>query len=134
MLCHRHAMPSKSSYSANPASQRFLNTPARSHSKNRLCTALALPNRSFGNAFHWHPVRRTYTMASKVSRGDFGFRPAPGPRTYSFALDRSRTGIKGSTRLQNSSVTTHDSTRLFFSTGTVGPSPQRRCGSDWHYI
>ena len=112
MLCHRQAMPSIWSYSARPACQIASNTPASSHSRKRLCIALALPNRSLGSAFHWHPVRSTYTTASNTCRAGLGGRPAPGLRTYSLPLMRARTGINGSTRSQNSSVTTHESTRL----------------------
>lgn len=112
MLCQRHAMPSIWSYSASPAFQIAWNTPAFSHSRNRLWTALALPNRSLGKAFHWQPVRSTYTTASNTCRAGLGGRPAPGLRTYSLSTGRSRTGINDSTRFQKSSVTTHESTRF----------------------
>jgi hypothetical protein len=112
MLCQRHAMPSIWSYSASPAFQIAWNTPAFSQSRNRLWTALALPNRSLGKAFHWQPVRSTYTTASNTCRAGLGGRPAPGFRTYSLSAGRSRTGISGSTLCQKSSVTTHESTRF----------------------
>src|SRR5439155_26981508 len=51
--------------------------PALSHSRNRLWMALALPKRSLGNAFHWQPVRNTYTIASKTTRASLGLRPPP---------------------------------------------------------
>ncbi len=120
MLCHRQAMPSNWSYSARPAFQIASNTPASSHSRKRLCTALALPNRSLGSAFHWQPVRSTYTTASKTCLAGFAGRPAPALRKNCLSAGRVRTGINGSTRCQNSSVTTHDSTRL-----AVIASPQR---------
>src|SRR5512147_2302550 len=72
--------------------------------------ALALPKRSLGRAFHWQPVRSTYTMASKTWRGSFGLRPAPGLRLYlRRARWSGRCGISGSTRSQNASETSHDS-------------------------
>ena len=73
---------------------------------------LALPKRSLGSTFHWQPVRRRYTTPSNTWRAGLGGRPAPGLRVYSLVVGRSRTGINGSTRFQNSSVTTHESTRL----------------------
>ena len=104
-------MPSISSYSANPACHRARKTPAASHSRNRVWIALALPNRSAGNAFHWHPVRNTYTMASKTRRGGFGLRPPPGLRVNVPRTDRgARGGISGSTRAQNASDTIQDCT------------------------
>ena len=112
MLCQRHAMPSIWSYSASPAFQIAWNTPAFSHSRNRLWTALALPNRSLGKAFHWQPVLSTYITASNTCRAGLGGRPAPGLRKYSLPAGRSRIGISGSTRCQKSSVTTHESTRF----------------------
>jgi len=105
-------MPSISSYSASPAAQSASKKPAASHSRKRLWMALALPKRSLGNAFHWQPVRSTYTMASNTWRAGFGGRPAPGLRRYFFSGEGARCGISGSTRCQNSSVTTQDSTRF----------------------
>ena len=78
MLCHDHAIPSISSYSANPLRQSFTKTPFFFHSRKYLCPELALPNSDLGKAFHWHPVRKTYTMASSTLRGSMGFRPPPG--------------------------------------------------------
>ena len=99
-----------SSYSANPACHSARNTPAFSHSRNRLWIVLALPNRSRGSAFHWQPVRNTYTIASNTTRGSFGLRPPPGLRTNFRLPDRGvGCGISGSTRSQNASETTHDS-------------------------
>ena len=77
MLCHDHAMPSISSYSASPFRQRRENIPFRFHSKKYLWIELALPNSFFGNAFHWQPVRSTKTMSSKTLRGSLGLRPPP---------------------------------------------------------
>ena len=71
-------MPCIWSYSASPALHSVSKKPDRSYSKKRLWIALALPKRSLGNAFHWHPVRSTYTMASNTWRAGFGGRPAPG--------------------------------------------------------
>jgi hypothetical protein len=62
MLCHDQAIPSISSYYAKPLRQRRTNTPWRFHSKKYRWIELALPNSFLGNAFHWHPVRRTYTI------------------------------------------------------------------------
>jgi hypothetical protein len=70
-----------------------VNTPARSHSRNRAWIALELPNRYFGRARHWQPVRSTYTMAPNTSRGGFGGRPAPGLRRYARSVERCRAGI-----------------------------------------
>ena len=107
-------MPSISSYSASPACHSAKNTPARSHSRNRLWIALALPKRSRGSAFHWQPVRSTYTIASNTSRGSFGLRPPPGLRANRRRADRSaRCGISGSTRAQNASETSHDCSLAF---------------------
>jgi hypothetical protein len=88
--------------------------------------ALARPKRSAGNAFHWQPVRSTYTMPSTTCRAGLGGRPAPGLRTYSLLGDGMRCGTSGPTRCQNSSVTIHDSTRL----GKVSLRRRAPCGSD----
>jgi hypothetical protein len=53
MLCQRQAMPSRSSYSARPAFHSASKNPALDHCMNFWCTALALPKRSLGSAFHW---------------------------------------------------------------------------------
>jgi hypothetical protein len=108
MLCHDHAIPSRSSYSANPLRQRRTNTPWRFHSKKYLWTELALPYSLLGNAFHWHPVRNTYTIPSKILRGSMGLRPPPGRRRYFRFLERCRSGIRGLMRSQSSSETVHD--------------------------
>lgn len=108
MLCQRHAMPSISSYSANPLRHRFPKTPWRFHSKKYLCTELAEPNSAFGNAFHWHPVRNTYMMPAKTFRASIGFLPPPGRRTYSRFFCRVGFGTSGATLFQNSSDTVHD--------------------------
>lgn len=42
-------------------------TPPPTASRRRLRIALALPKRSLGNAFHWRPVRSTYTMVSTTA-------------------------------------------------------------------
>jgi len=108
ILCHRHAIPSISSYSARPLRQRRTNTPFRFHSKKYLWIELELPNTSFGSAFHWHPVRRTYAMPANTLRGSIGFRPPPGRRKYFFFFSRFCFGINDSTRSQSSSDTVHD--------------------------
>ena len=108
MLCHRQAIPSISSYSASPLRHRRTKTPFRFHSQKYLWTELALPYTSFGSAFHWHPVRRTYTMAAKTVRGAMGFRPPPGRRRYFFLFRRSCIGINGPARSQSSSDTVQD--------------------------
>ncbi len=108
MLCHDHAMPSISSYSANPFRQRCENTPLRFHSKKYLWMELALPNSIFGNAFHWQPVRSTKTMPSKTLRGSMGLRPPPGRRRYLLFFLRFCFGISGLTRSQSSLDTVHD--------------------------
>src|SRR6185436_5788272 len=127
MLCHRQATPSIWSYSAKPACHSASKNPAFSHSRKRLCTALALPNRSLGKAFHWQPVRNTYTTASNTWRAGLGGRPAPGLRTYVLRVTDTRLGTSGSTRAQNSFDTTHESIRL-----AAIRTPQHRvcCGSD----
>ena len=104
-LCHFQAMPSKSSYSPSPLRQRATNTPWRFHCWKYLCTELELPNTAFGRDFHWHPVRRTYTMASKTRRAGAGFLPAPGLRLYLRPFGRRLFGISGSTLAHNSSDT-----------------------------
>jgi hypothetical protein len=108
MLCQDQAIPSISSYSAKPLRQSFTNTPFFFHSRKYLWTELALPNSSFGNAFHWHPVRKTYTMAENTFRGSMAFRPAPALRRYFRPLSRLGFGISGSARFQNSSEIVHD--------------------------
>ena len=108
MLCQDHAIPSISSYSAKPFRQSFTNTPLRFHSRKYLWTELALPNSSFGKAFHWHPVRKTYTMAASTFRGSMAFRPPPARRRYFRLLSRLAFGISGSARSQNWSDIVHD--------------------------
>ena len=92
--------------------------------------ALALPNRSLGRAFHWQPVRNTNTMPSNTRRAAFGLRPAPALRVYSLSVGRSRTGTRGSTRAQNSSVTTHEATHFFVTRFfvAIAPLPRRVTG------
>lgn len=108
MLCQDHAIPSISSYSAKPLRQSFTNTPFLFHSMKYLWTELALPNSSFGKAFHWHPVRKTYTMAASTFRESMAFRPAPARLRYFRLLSRLGFGISGSARFQNSSDIVHD--------------------------
>jgi len=108
MLCQDQAMPSISSYSAKPFLHILMKTPARFHSRKYLCTELALPY-SFGNAFHWHPVRRTYTIPSKTRRGAIAFRPPPDRRLYRTPLTRLLTfGIRGAKRSHSASDTVQD--------------------------
>ena len=111
MLCHAHAMPSNSSYSAKPRRHIFRNTPSRFHSRKYWCTELALPY-SFGNAFHWQPVRRTYTIAANMRRGSRGFRPPPGRLLYLRPVARLCFGINGATRSHRASDTVHDLSAL----------------------
>lgn len=108
MLCHAQAMPSISSYSANPFRHSCTNTPWRFHSWKYLWIELALPNRSSGNAFHWHPVRNTYTIPSNTLRISSGLRPPPGFRRYLFPFSRFRAGISGSTLTHIVSDTVQD--------------------------
>lgn len=68
---------SRLSYSARPAFHNAWKNSAVDHCTNFWCTALALPKRSLGSAFHWRPVLGAYTMASKTNRGALGGRPAP---------------------------------------------------------
>jgi hypothetical protein len=119
MLCHSQAIPFISSYSAKPLCQSCRKTPDRSHSRNRAWIALALPKTSFGKAFHWQPVRNTYMMPSNTVRAAFGLRPPPALRLYSFVGSRFLTGISGSTRSQNLSDTTHDSSRFLIAATSV---------------
>lgn len=111
MLCQAHAMPSNSSYSAKPRRHIFTNTPSRFHSRKYWCTELALPY-SFGNAFHWQPVLRTYTIAANMRRGSRGFRPPPGRLLYLRPVARLRFGISGATRSHMASDTVHDLSAL----------------------
>ena len=108
MLCQDHTIPSISSYSASPLRHSCTNTPFFFHSRKYLWTELALPNSSFGKAFHWHPVRKTYTMAESTFRGSMAFRPAPVRRRYFRLLSRLGFGISGPARSQNSSDIVHD--------------------------
>lgn len=110
MLCHNQAIPSISSYSARPRRHIFMKTPQRFHLRKYACTELALPY-SFGKAFHWQPVRNTYTIASNTLRGGIRFRPAPGRRLYLRPLTRLRFGISGATRSHRASDTVHDLTK-----------------------
>ncbi len=112
MLCHDHAMPSISSYSANPFRQRRENTPFRFHSKKYLWIELALPNSFIGKAFHWQPVRSTKMMPSKTLRGSMGLRPPPGRRRYSRFFLRFCFRMSGLTRSHSSLDTVHDLTAL----------------------
>jgi len=107
MLCHDQAIPSISSYSANPRRHIFTKTPHPFHSRKYLCTELALPY-SLGSAFHWHPVRRTYTIPAKTVRGGIGFRPPPGRRLYFRPGVRLGRGIKDAMRFHRVSDTVHD--------------------------
>jgi hypothetical protein len=108
ILCHDQAIPSISSYSANPFRQRRINTPCRFHSKKYWWMELGLPKSFLDSAFHWQPVRRTYTMPSNTLRGSIGLRPPPGFRRYFRRFARFRIGIRGSTRFHNSSDMVHD--------------------------
>lgn len=105
-------MPSISSYSASPVRHKATKKPARSHSRKRLWMALALPKRSLGSAFHWQPVRSTYTIASNTVRTAIGLRPPPGLRRYLRLVGRlGRAGTSGATLAQNASETSHDARR-----------------------
>jgi len=108
MLCQAQATPSRSSYSAKPFRHKRTNTPLRFHSRKYLWMELALPNCSSGSAFHWHPVRSTYTIPANTKRGSSGLRPPPGLRRYFRPRPRVRVGISGSTFAHNSSETVHD--------------------------
>lgn len=108
MHCHNQAIPSISSYSANPFRQRRENTPLRFHSRKYLWIELAFPNSVLGNAFHLQPVRKTKRMPSKTLRDSRGLRPPPGRRIYRRFLIRFGFGISGLTRSQSSSDTTQD--------------------------
>lgn len=95
ILCHAQAIFSISSYSANPLRQSCTKNPARFHSRKYWWMELALPNRSSGNAFHWHPVRNTYTIPSNTFRESSGFRPPPDRLRYFRPFSRLRLGISG---------------------------------------
>ena len=87
------------------------NNPSLSHIRKYLCTELGLPNPSFASAFHWQPVRSTYTIPSNALLASMGSRPPPGLRLYSLStIPSGFPGINGSTRFQNSSDTSHDCT------------------------
>jgi hypothetical protein len=107
MLCQAQAIPSIPSYSARPRRHIFLNTPRRCHSRKYAWIELALPY-SFGSAFHWQPVRRTYTIPPKTLRGGIGFRPPPARRLYFRPGVRLGRGIKDSMRFHKTSDTVHD--------------------------
>ncbi|OQA27926.1 MAG: hypothetical protein BWY57_03576 [Betaproteobacteria bacterium ADurb.Bin341] len=107
-LCQRQAIPSSSSYSARPFRHSRTNTPFAAQRRKYLCTELALPNRSSGSAFHWQPVRSTYTIPSNTRRAASGLRPAPGLRRYRRRLSRAGFGRIGSTFDHNSSETVQD--------------------------
>jgi hypothetical protein len=120
MLCQAHAMPSNASYSAKPRRHIFTNTPSCFHSRKYWCTELALPY-SFGNAFHWQPVRRTYTIPANMRRGSKGFRPPPGRLLYLRPVTRLCFGISGATRSHRASETVHDlSVLMYHSIATPG--------------
>jgi hypothetical protein len=108
MLCQDHAIPSISSYSAKPLRQSFTKTPFFFQSRKYLCTELALPNSDLGKAFHWHPVRKIYTIASSTLRGSMGFRPPPGRRKYLRFISRRGFEMSGLAFSQNSSEIVHD--------------------------
>jgi len=107
MLCHDHAMLSMSSYSAKPKRHIDKNTLWHFHSRKYLWTELALPY-SLSNAFHWQPVRRTYTIPSNTFLGSIGLRPPPGLRLYWRPVSRLLSGISGLTFSHNSLDTVHD--------------------------
>ena len=107
-LCHRHAIPCRSSYSASPFRHRRTNTPCCTQSRKYLWIELALPKRSSGKAFHWQPVRNTYTIPSNTRRGSKGGRPPPGFRRYLRFSSRFGLGTTGSTAAHSSSDTVHD--------------------------
>ena len=120
ILCQAHAIPSNSSYSAKPRRHIFTNTPTRFHSRKYWCTELALPY-SFGNAFHWQPVRRMYTIPANMRRGSKGFRPPPGRLLYLRPVARLCFGISGVTRSHRASETVHDlSVLMYHSIATPG--------------
>src|SRR5450759_212571 len=78
------------------------------------CQWKALPKRSLGSAFHWQPVRSTYTIASNTVRAPFGLRPPPGLRRNFFLRRRpGRSGTSGSTLRQNSSDTSQEASLAF---------------------
>ena len=108
MHCQAQAMPSRSSYSASPFRHSRTKTPLRFHVWKYLWIELALPNRSSGNAFHWHPVRSTYTIPSNTLRVSSGLRPPPGLRRYFRPFSRFRAGISGSTFAHIASDTVQD--------------------------
>lgn len=107
-LCHCQAIPSRSSYSASPLRHRRTNTPFCTQSRKYLWMELALPKRSSGKAFHWQPVRNTYTIPSNTRRGSSGGRPPPGFRRYLRFASRFGLGMFGSTIAHNPSDTVHD--------------------------
>ena len=108
MLCQAQAMPSISLYSANPFRHNRMNTSWRFHAWKYLWIELALPKRSSGRAFHWHPVRNAYTIPSNTFRVSSGLRPPPGFRLYFRRFSRFRSGINGSTLAHIASDTVHD--------------------------
>ena len=124
ILCQAQAAPSRSSYSANPLRQSRTKTLLRFHSKKYLWIELALPNLSSGSAFHWHPVRSTYTMPANTLRGSIGLRPPPGRRRYFRPFSRLRFGTNGATFAQSSSETVQECIALM---ARVYHEPPKRC-------
>ena len=63
--CHSQLMPLSSSYRSRSFTHSFWKTPFLTHSWNRLWQVDPEPY-SAGNAFHWQPVRSTYSMPSRT--------------------------------------------------------------------
>lgn len=103
ILCQDHAMPPIPSYSAKPFRQSLANTPMRFHSKKYWWIELEDPKYAAGTAFHWHPVRNTYTMPARTRRGASGFRPPPGFRAYLWPFLRFCLGMRGAAFSHNAS-------------------------------
>ena len=82
--------------------------PALSQCRKYLCIELALPNRSLGSDFHWQPVLSTKTIPSNTRRSGIRFRPPPAFSLNILPGSLSLSGMKGSTRFQNSSETSHE--------------------------
>ena len=96
IVCHRHSMPLRSSYSCRHSLQGLENILALVHCCKCWWAADPEPY-SRGNIFHWQPVRSTYRIALKIVRCGVGGRPPRGDRTC--------LGRRGSTLAQNSSET-----------------------------
>jgi hypothetical protein len=74
---HDQSIPFQSSYATSPRSHMARKTPSCTHRWNRSWAVDPGQKRVASRAFHWHPVRRTYRMASMHTRSGIGGLPPP---------------------------------------------------------